>query len=64
MAMRAAVVEAIIVVPSVTRTNLYNQLQCGEDSEYGRKAYNDYFEVFHVLRAEDDKSLRPTSKNF
>jgi hypothetical protein len=40
------VVEAIVVVPSPTRANLYALLQCGEDSEYRRKAYGGYIEVF------------------
>jgi hypothetical protein len=37
-------VEAIVVV--LSHANLYTLLQCGEDFEYGRKAYGDYIEVF------------------
>jgi hypothetical protein len=40
------VVEAIVVVPSPTRADLYILLQCGEDFEYGCKAYCGYIEVF------------------
>jgi hypothetical protein len=45
----AVVVEAIVVVPSLARADLYALLQCGEDFEYGRKAYSGYIEVFWVL---------------
>jgi glucosinolate gamma-glutamyl hydrolase len=60
----AAVVEAVIVIPSAAHAGLYALLQCGEDSEYARKAYDGYFEVFHALLAEDGESSPPTSGNF
>jgi hypothetical protein len=59
--LRAAVVEAIAVVPSLTRADLYVLLQCGEDSEYRRKAYDGYIEVFWE---EDGESSPPASGNF
>jgi hypothetical protein len=40
------VVEAIVIVPSLVRADLYALLQCSEDFEYGRKAYGGYIEVF------------------
>jgi hypothetical protein len=40
----------------VTCVDLYALLQFGEDSEYGRKAHNDYFKVFHALLVEDESS--------
>jgi glucosinolate gamma-glutamyl hydrolase len=55
------VVEAIVVVPSPTRAELYALLQCGEDSEYRRKAYGGYIEVFWE---EDGESSPPPSGNF
>jgi hypothetical protein len=58
------VVEAVIVVPSPVRAGLYALLQCGKDSEYRRKAYVRYFEVFHVLLAEDGESSPLASGNF
>jgi hypothetical protein len=60
----AAVVEAIIVVPSLARADLYALLQCGEDSEYWCKAYGGYIEVFWMLVAEDDESSPSASGNF
>jgi hypothetical protein len=39
------VVEAIIVIPSLVRADLYALLPFSEDSEYGHKAYIDYIEV-------------------
>jgi hypothetical protein len=60
----AAVVEAVIIVPSAARAGLYALLQCGEDSEYRCKAYDGYFKVFHVLLAEDGESSPPVSGNF
>jgi glucosinolate gamma-glutamyl hydrolase len=60
----AAVVEAVSVVPSAAHAGLYALLQCGEDSEYARKADDGYFEVFHALLAEDSESSPPTSGNF
>jgi hypothetical protein len=36
----AAVVEVVIIVPLPVRAGLYALLQCGKDSEYGRKAYD------------------------
>uniref|UniRef100_A0A0D9VXK3 Glutamine amidotransferase domain-containing protein n=1 Tax=Leersia perrieri TaxID=77586 RepID=A0A0D9VXK3_9ORYZ len=36
----------------------YAVLQCGEDSEYVRKAYGGYFEVFRALLAEDGERWR------
>jgi hypothetical protein len=59
-----AVVDAIIVVPSLTRGNLYVLLQYGEDSEYERKAYSGYIEVFWVLLVKDGESSPPASRNF
>jgi hypothetical protein len=59
-----AVVEAVIIVPSPVRAGLYALLQCGKDFEYGRKAYVRYFEVFHVLLAEDGESSLLASGNF
>jgi hypothetical protein len=46
------------------RTSLDALLQCGEDSEYRRKAYDGYFEVWHVLLVEDGKSSPLTTRNF
>jgi glucosinolate gamma-glutamyl hydrolase len=43
---------------------LYALLQYGEDSEYGRKAYNGYFEVFRMLLVKDGESSLPASGNF
>jgi hypothetical protein len=60
----AAVIEAIIVVPSQTCADLYALLQCGEDSEYRCKAYSGYIEVFWPLLAEDGESSPPASENF
>jgi hypothetical protein len=57
-------VEVVIIVPSVAHAGLYALLQCGEDFEYGRKAYDGYFEVFHALLAEDGESSPPASGNF
>jgi hypothetical protein len=48
----------------VTYTILYTLLQCSEDFKYGCKAYAIYFEVFHMLLAEDDESSPPISRNF
>jgi glucosinolate gamma-glutamyl hydrolase len=56
-----AVVKAIIIIPSPMRANLYALLQCGEDSEYGRKTYGGYIEVFWALVVEDGCD-RTTSK--
>jgi hypothetical protein len=60
----AAVVEAVIVVPSAVHAGLYARLQCSDDSEYERKAYDDYFKVFHTLLAEDGESSPTASGNF
>jgi hypothetical protein len=49
---------------SLVHDGLYALLQCGEDSEYGRKAYDGYFEVFRVLLVEDSESSPPASENF
>jgi hypothetical protein len=49
-------VEAIIVVSSLARGNLYTLLQCGEDFESGRKAYDGYIEVFWAPLVEEDES--------
>jgi hypothetical protein len=38
--------------------------QCGEDFEYGRKAYDGYIKVFWALLAEDGESSPPTSGKF
>jgi hypothetical protein len=59
--LRTAVVDAIVVVPSSTHANLYALLQCGEEFEYGRKAYCGYNEVFW---AEDGEFSSQTSGNF
>jgi hypothetical protein len=55
------VVEAIVIIPSPTYADLYTLLQCGENSEYGRKAYGGYIEVFW---AENDESSPLTSGYF
>jgi hypothetical protein len=60
----AAVVEAISIVPSLTRADLYALLQCSEDSEYGRKEYGGYIEVLWTLLAEDGESSPPVNGNF
>jgi glucosinolate gamma-glutamyl hydrolase len=55
----AAVTKAAAVVPSSSaRAGSYALLQCGEDSEYVRKAYGGYFEVFRALLAEDGERWR------
>ena len=36
----------------------YAVLQCGEDSEYVRKAYSGYFQVFRALLEEDGEAWR------
>jgi hypothetical protein len=48
----------------LARADLYALLLCGEDSEYGRKVYDDYFEVFCVLLAKYGKSSPLASGNF
>jgi hypothetical protein len=58
------VVEAIIVVPSLARADLYALLQCDENSEYWCKVYGGCIEVFWMLVAEDDKSSPSASGNF
>jgi hypothetical protein len=60
----AAVIEAIIVVLSSVCVDLYALLQCGEDSEYGRKTYGGYIEVFWALLVEDGEFSPSTSGNF
>jgi hypothetical protein len=40
--LRTTVAEAIVIIPSPTHADLYALLQCGEDSEYGGKAYGSY----------------------
>jgi hypothetical protein len=60
----AVVVEAIVVIPSPMRANLYALLQCGEDSEYVHKTYGGYIEVFRTLVVEDGESSPPASGNF
>jgi hypothetical protein len=57
-------VEAIVVVLSPTRADLYALLQCDEDSEYGHKAYGSYIEVFWALLVEDGESSPSASRNF
>jgi hypothetical protein len=59
--LRTVVVEAIVIIPSPTYADLYTLLQCGENSEYGRKAYGGYIKVFW---AETDESSPLTSGNF
>jgi hypothetical protein len=60
-----AVVEAIVIFPSLAHADLYALLQCGEDSEYRRKAYSGgYIEVFWALLVEDGESSPLTSENF
>jgi hypothetical protein len=44
--------------------DLYALLQCGEDSEYGRKAYDGYIEMFWALLVKDGESSPPVSGNF
>ncbi|KAG8065470.1 hypothetical protein GUJ93_ZPchr0004g39595 [Zizania palustris] len=46
-----AAASAVEAVPA--KAGSYVVLQCGEDSEYVRKAYRGYFEVFRALLAED-----------
>jgi hypothetical protein len=58
------VIEAIIDVPSPACADLYEMLQCGVDSEYGRKTYGGYIEMFWMLLVEDDESSPPASGNF
>lgn len=53
----AAVINAV-AVPPAARPGSYALLQCGEDSEYVRKAYGGYFEVFRALLAEDGERWR------
>jgi hypothetical protein len=60
----AAVVETVVVVLLSTCTGVYALLPCGEDSEYGHKAYDSYFEVFRTLLVEDDESSPSASGNF
>jgi hypothetical protein len=60
----AVVVEAIVVVPSPARVDLYAPLQCSEDSEYRRKAYDGYIKVFWALLAEDSESSPLASWDF
>jgi hypothetical protein len=60
----ATVVEAIVIVLSSARADLYALLQCDEDSEYGRKAYDVYIEVFQTLLVQDGESSPPASGNF
>jgi hypothetical protein len=60
----AAVVEAIVVIPSLEHANLYALLQCDEDFEYGRKTYGGYIEVLRTLLAKDGESSPPASGNF
>jgi hypothetical protein len=60
----ALVVEASVVVPSVACARIYALLQCGEDSEYERKAYDGYFEVFHAQLVENGESSLLASGNF
>jgi hypothetical protein len=60
----ATVVKAIIVVPSPACDDLYALLQCDEDSEYERKTYGGYIEVFWVLLTEDGESSPSVSRNF
>jgi glucosinolate gamma-glutamyl hydrolase len=57
----AAVDEVIVVIPSSVRADLYALLQCREDSEYMRKTYDNYIEVFRALMVEDGP---PASRNF
>jgi hypothetical protein len=57
------VVEAIVVIPSPACADLY-ALQCGEDSEYGRKVYGGYIEMFWALLAEEGESSTSASRNF
>jgi hypothetical protein len=60
----AAVVEAIVVIPSLERANLYALLQCDEDFEYGCKTYGGYIEVLRTLLVKDGESSPPASGNF
>jgi glucosinolate gamma-glutamyl hydrolase len=52
---------AVIDAPSSAappRRGSYALLQCGEDSEYVRKAYGGYFNVFRALLEEDGERWR------
>jgi hypothetical protein len=60
----ATVVETVVIIPLAAGGGLYALLQCGEDSVYGHKAYDGYFEMFRALLAEDGESSPPTSRNF
>ncbi|KAG8097799.1 hypothetical protein GUJ93_ZPchr0013g33799 [Zizania palustris] len=51
-----AAASAVEAVPA--KAGSYAVLQCGEDSEYVRKAYGGYFEVFRALLAEDGERWR------
>ncbi|KAF0927413.1 hypothetical protein E2562_032719 [Oryza meyeriana var. granulata] len=59
-AVDAAAVEAVEAVAKAKASGegSYAVLQCGEDSEYVRKAYGGYFEVFKALLAEDGERWR------
>uniref|UniRef100_A0A0D9ZBR4 Glutamine amidotransferase domain-containing protein n=1 Tax=Oryza glumipatula TaxID=40148 RepID=A0A0D9ZBR4_9ORYZ len=54
----AEAVAAKAAVGGVGVGGSYAVLQCGEDSEYVRKAYGGYFEVFRALLAEDGERWR------
>ncbi|XP_006650418.1 gamma-glutamyl peptidase 5-like [Oryza brachyantha] len=57
-AVDAAAVEAKAAATATGGGGSYAVLQCGEDSEYVRKAYGGYFEVFRALLAEDGERWR------
>ncbi|RLN40062.1 putative glutamine amidotransferase-like protein C13C5.04 [Panicum miliaceum] len=54
-AVEAAAAAAAAAAPSA---GSYAVLQCGEDSEYVRKAYSGYFQVFRALLEEDGEAWR------
>jgi putative intracellular protease/amidase len=54
----AAVAAAAAAAPTAPSAGSYAVLQCGEDSEYVRKAYNGYFQVFRALLEEDGEAWR------
>lgn len=54
----AAAAAAAVPVAAAPAAGSYALLQCGEDSEYVRKAYNGYFQVFRALLEEDGETWR------
>ena len=54
----AAAAAAVVVPAAPSAAGSYAVLQCGEDSEYVRKAYSGYFQVFRALLEEDGEAWR------